>query len=147
LLESTPVTSPPLDANGPLVLIVDDSERNRKLARDVLRAAAFRTIEAASAADAIALADEHLPDVILMDLRLPDMDGAGAAQRLAAGERTSSIPIVVVSSLPVERAGEWYVAAGFAGCLEKPISVRAFPDQVRRYCRGASTPSSDGEAW
>jgi two-component system, cell cycle response regulator DivK len=147
LPESTPVTSPPLDANAPLVLIVDDSDRNRKLARDVLRAAAFRTLEAASALEAIALATEQLPDVILMDLRLPDMDGAVAARMLAAGERTRSIPIVAVSSLPVERSGEWFVAAGFAGCLEKPISVRAFPDQVRRYCRGASTPASGERAW
>jgi two-component system cell cycle response regulator DivK len=127
-------------------LIVDDSERNRKLARDVLRAAAFRTIEAATAAEAIALAREHLPDVVLMDLRLPDMDGTVAARTLAAGERTSGIPIVAVSSLPVEHGGDWFRAAGFAGCLEKPLSVRAFPDQVRRYCRGASTPSSGGRA-
>jgi two-component system cell cycle response regulator DivK len=141
------VTAPSLDANGPLVLIVDDSERNRKLARDVLRAAAIRTIEAASAAEAIALAREHLPDVILMDLRLPDMDGTAAARTLAAEERTSAIPVVAVSSLPVEHGGDWFQAAGFAGCLEKPLSVRAFPDQVRGYCRGASTPSSGGRAW
>lgn len=140
------MTSSPLDANGPLVLIVDDSDRNRKLARDVLRAAAFHTLEAATGSEAIALAAEQLPDVILMDLRLPDMGGVEAARRLAAGERTSSIPIVAVSSLPIERGGDWFVAAGFAGCLEKPISVRAFPDQVRRYCRGASTPSSGGRA-
>jgi two-component system, cell cycle response regulator DivK len=141
------VTSPSPAAPGPLVLIVDDSDRNRKLVRDVLRAAAFHTLEAASGAEAVALAAEHLPDVILMDLRLPDMDGTDAVQQLAAAERTSAIPVVAVSSLPVERGGQWFIAAGFAGCLEKPISVRAFPDQVRRYCGGASTPSSGGRAW
>ena len=61
-------------------LIVDDNERNRKLARDVLRAAGFRTLEAATGAEAIALATEHVPDVILMDLQLPDMDGAEATR-------------------------------------------------------------------
>ena len=72
----------------PLVLIVDDNEKNLKLARDVLRAAGFRTLEAATGAEAIALADEHLPDVILMDLRLPDMDGVDAAgSSEAASER------------------------------------------------------------
>ena len=69
----------------PLVLIVDDNAKNLKLARDVLLAAGFRTLEAATAADGIALADEHLPDVVLMDLRLPDMDGTEAARTLADG--------------------------------------------------------------
>ena len=67
---------------GPLVLIVDDNEKNLKLARDVLRAAGFRTLEAETGAEGIALAAEHVPDVILMDLRLPDMDGADAARTL-----------------------------------------------------------------
>jgi two-component system cell cycle response regulator DivK len=125
-------TSPP--AIEPLVLIVDDNEKNLKLARDVLRAARFRTLEAGSGEEAIALAIEHVPDVILMDLRLPDMDGTEATRRLGDGMRTASIPVVAVSSMPLERGGDWFRAAGFAGCLEKPISVRAFPDQVRRYC-------------
>lgn len=121
-------------AAEPLVLIVDDNEKNLKLARDVLRAAQFRTLEAGSGEEAIALAIEHVPDVILMDLRLPDMDGTEATRRLGDGMRTASIPVVAVSSMPLERGGDWFRAAGFAGCLEKPISVRAFPDQVRRYC-------------
>jgi two-component system cell cycle response regulator DivK len=121
---------------GPLVLIVDDSEKNRKLARDVLRDAAFRTIESASAADGIALATEHLPDVILLDLRLPDMDGTDAVRKLADAARTSRIPVVALSSLPLEDGDDWFLAAGFAGYLGKPISVVEFPDQVRRYCAG-----------
>ncbi len=75
-------------AGRPLVLIVDDSEKNRKLARDVLRAEGFQTLEAASGAEAISLAGEHGPDVILMDLRLPDMDGIDAA-RLLRGRPTN----------------------------------------------------------
>ena len=75
-----------------LVLIVDDHARNLKLARDVLLAAGFRTLVARNGAEAIALAAEHLPDVILMDLRLPDMDGAEAARILADGARTAAIP-------------------------------------------------------
>jgi two-component system cell cycle response regulator DivK len=117
-----------------LVLIVDDNEKNRKLARDVLSAAGFRTLEAATGVEGVELAAEHLPDLILMDLRLPDMDGTDAAQRLGAEARTASIPIVALSSLPLEGGGEWLQAAGFAGWLEKPIMVGEFPDQVRRYC-------------
>jgi two-component system cell cycle response regulator DivK len=121
------------ETRRPLVLIVDDNEKNLKLARDVLRAAGFGTLEAARGADGIALAVEHLPDVILMDIRLPDMDGTDAAQRLGDEVRTASIPVVALSSLRLE-GGDWLQSAGFAGYLEKPISVGEFPDQVRRYC-------------
>jgi two-component system, cell cycle response regulator DivK len=117
-----------------LVLIVDDNERNRKLARDVLRADGFRTVEAASGAEAIALAVGQMPDVILMDLRLPDMDGAEAARKLGADARTARIPVVALSALQVD--AESLSAAGLTGCLEKPISVRDFPQQVRGYCAG-----------
>jgi two-component system, cell cycle response regulator DivK len=120
-----------------LVLIVDDNDKNRKLARDVLRVAGFQTLEAASGAEAMALAAERLPDVILMDLRLPDIDGTEAARRLGDEPLTASIPIVALSSLPIEEGGDWLEAARFAGWLEKPIRVSQFPDQVRRYCADA----------
>jgi two-component system cell cycle response regulator DivK len=118
-----------------VVLIVDDSEKNLKLARDVLRAAGLRTLEATCGADAIRLAEEHLPDVILMDLRLPDMDGAEAARRLGDLPRTATVPVVALSALRLEDGCAWFRTAGFAGFLEKPISVQDFPDQVRHYCR------------
>jgi two-component system, cell cycle response regulator DivK len=118
----------------PLVLIVDDNEQNLKLARDVLRASGFATLEAARGAEGIALAIEYLPDVILMDLGLPDMDGTDAARELGDDARTAQIPVVALSALPLESDGDWYLAAGFAGYLEKPISVGEFPGQVSRYC-------------
>jgi two-component system cell cycle response regulator DivK len=121
----------------PLVLIVDDNQKNLKLARDVLRAAGFRTLEAESGTEAIALAAEQLPDVILMDVRLPDMDGTDAARALGSRARTARIPVVALSALPLEGDGDWFLAAGFAGYLEKPISIREFPDQVRAYCARA----------
>ena len=119
---------------GPLVLVVDDDARNLKLAREVLAAAGIRTLAARTGTEAIALAVEHLPDMILMDLRLPDMDGDEATRRLAAGPRTSAIPVVALSSLTLEDA--WCRETGFAGHLQKPIDVEAFPAEVRRYCTG-----------
>jgi len=119
----------------PLVLIVDDNDRNRKLAGDVLRLAGFRTIEAASAAEGIALATELLPDVILMDLRLPDLDGTEAARMLRAGPRTSRIPVVALTALPIDARDDWLLDAGFAGYIVKPIDTDEFPDVVRRFCR------------
>ena len=120
---------------APLVLIVDDNERNLKLHRDVLRAAGLRTLEAATAAEAIALATAHAPDVILMDIGLPDMDGTDAARALANDPRTARIPVVALTSLRLGDASDRLRAAGFAGYLEKPISVADFPEQVRRYAR------------
>jgi two-component system cell cycle response regulator DivK len=123
------------EAASPLVLIVDDNPRNVKLAGDVLAAAGFRTLEATTGEAGVALADEHLPDVILMDLRLPDMDGTDAAGMLARRSRTASIPVVALTSLTLEDNAAWLRTAGFAGYLEKPIDIEEFPAQVRRYCR------------
>jgi two-component system cell cycle response regulator DivK len=120
-----------------LVLIVDDNEKNMKLARDVLRLGGLRTIEASTGAESILLAAEHLPDVILMDIRLPDMDGTTAAARIREEPRTADIPIVALTSLAMKGDREALLAAGFDGYLEKPISVREFPDQVRSFCRRA----------
>jgi two-component system cell cycle response regulator DivK len=116
------------------VLIVEDDDRNRKLARDVLDAAGFRTMVAVTGAEGIALAREHRPDVILVDLRLPDMGGAEVARTLSHDWRTAPIPVVAMSALSLEGAGDWLEATGFTGAIEKPISVRDFPDEVRTYC-------------
>ena len=118
----------------PLVLIVDDNDRNRKLAGDVLRMARFRTLEAVTAAEGISLASQHLPDVILMDLRLPDLDGTKAARMLRAEPRTSRIPVVAVTALPLDAREDWLFDAGFAGYVIKPIDIDGFPDVIRRFC-------------
>jgi two-component system cell cycle response regulator DivK len=124
---------------GALVLIVDDNEKNVKLARDVLRFAGFETLEAGTGRDGISLAGEHLPDVILMDIRLPDMDGAVAVRSLKDEPRTATIPVVAVTSFAMKGDRERFLAEGFDGYLEKPISVREFPDQVRGYCEARET--------
>ena len=125
-------------ADRPLVLIVDDNDRNRKLAGDVLRLAGFRTLEAKTAADGIALASERLPDVILMDVRLPDVDGPDTARMLRAEPRTARIPVVAMTALRLDGREEWLLDAGFAGYIVKPIDTASFPDVVRRFC--ASDP-------
>jgi two-component system, cell cycle response regulator DivK len=119
---------------SPLVLIVDDNAKNLKLAGDVLVVAGFGTLTAGSGEQAVALAAEQLPDVILMDLRLPDMDGTDAARLLAGDARTASIPVVALTSVALEEASAWLADAGFAGYIEKPIDVETFPQLVRRHC-------------
>jgi two-component system cell cycle response regulator DivK len=117
-----------------LILIVDDNDKNLRLVRDVLRFAGFRTLEAVTGGDGVATAIEQRPDVILMDIRLPDMDGTEAARLLKDEPRTAHIPIVALTSLAMKGDREWFLASGFDGYLEKPISVRELPSQVRAFC-------------
>ena len=116
------------------VLIVEDDPKGRKLAVTVLTAAGFETLEAGTGAEGLTLAAAHAPDVVLMDLRLPDMEGAEAARVLRDDEHTARIPVVAMSALPLDGSGAWLDAAGFAGSIEKPIPIDELPDAVRRYC-------------
>jgi two-component system, cell cycle response regulator DivK len=127
-----------------VALIVDDNAKNRKLAANVLSAAGFLTLEAATGAEGVALATEHRPDVILMDIRLPDMDGREAARTLREDPRTARIPVVAMSALPLEGSGEWLDAAGFVGALEKPIRVTTFATEVRHFCADGPREEHEG---
>jgi CheY-like chemotaxis protein len=113
-----------------LVLIVEDNLRNLKLVRDVLEHVGYRTLEATTAEDGLALAREHRPDLVLMDVQLPGIDGVQALGRLRADPATSGIPVVAVTAFAMKDDGARFVAAGFDGYVEKPISVREFPGQV-----------------
>lgn len=112
-----------------LVLIVDDDDRNRKLARDVLALDGIETLEAESALDGIAMASDRQPHLVLLDLRLPDLDGTEALRRLRAEPATAGLRVVAFTA--VADAGEALLAAGFDGCLEKPIDAFAFAARVR----------------
>jgi two-component system, cell cycle response regulator DivK len=122
---------------GELILIVEDNDKNLKLARDVLQHRGFRTLEAMTAADGIALATEYRPDLVLMDIQLPDADGVSALKRLRAEPSTRSIPVVALTAFAMQTDRERISAAGFDGYLAKPIDIKTFPDQVRRYCETA----------
>lgn len=116
-----------------LILIVDDNENNRKLARDVLEFAGFDTLEATGGIEGVALAQEHLPALVLMDIRMPDLNGTEALKLLREDPRTAGIPIVALTSSTMRGDEQRFLAEGFDGYLAKPISVREFPDQVRGF--------------
>jgi two-component system, cell cycle response regulator DivK len=117
---------------APLVLIVEDNARNMTLVRDVLGYAGYRTLEANDGERGVALARSHQPDLILMDIQLPGMDGVEALARLREDASTAAIPVVALTAFAMEEDRERFLAAGFRGYLEKPLSVRELPGQVAR---------------
>lgn len=119
---------------GRLILIVEDNEKNLKLARDVLQFHGFRTLEAISGEDAVVMARQHLPDLVLMDIALPGIDGVEATRQIKAEPSTAAIPIVALTASVMEADRARFGAAGFAGLIAKPIDVLAFPGQVRAHC-------------
>ena len=116
-----------------LILIVEDNEKNLKLARDVLKFHGFRTIEAADGETGVRLAGEQLPQLILMDIQLPGIDGIETLRRIRSEERTKGIPAVALTASVMSGDRERFDQAGFDGFISKPIDVKAFPTQVRGY--------------
>jgi two-component system cell cycle response regulator DivK len=116
-----------------LILIVDDNANNRKLAHDVLEFAGFSTLVATGGIEGVALAQEHLPALVLMDIRMPDLSGTEALKLLRDDSRTAEIPVVALTSSTMHGDEERFLKEGFDGYLAKPISVKEFPDQVRGF--------------
>jgi two-component system cell cycle response regulator DivK len=121
---------------GEQILVVEDNEKSMKLFRDVLQVKGYRTLEATTGRRAVELATEHPPDLVLMDIQLPDIDGVVALARLRADERTASIPVVALTAQAMEGDRDRFLAAGFDGYLSKPVNVVELIDTVNQYCDG-----------
>lgn len=125
----------------PTILVVEDNALNLKLVRDVLSHAGYRVVEARTGEDGVRMAGEEHPDLVLMDLQLPGIDGSEALRRLRQSEQ-SSVPVVAVTAfaMPEDRARA--LSDGFDAYLEKPVSVRVLPRQVARLLAGEE-PDAD----
>ena len=123
------------------ILVVEDNDRNLKLVRDVLVFAGFEVLEAQTGEQGVAIAETTLPDLVLMDLQLPGIDGAEALRQLRDNPATAELPVVAVTAFAMKEDGERTRQAGFDGYITKPLSVRSLPDQVRNYLtRGGVAP-------
>jgi two-component system cell cycle response regulator DivK len=122
------------------ILVVEDNERNLKLIRDVLQFAGYEIVEATSGEQGVALAQDCEPDLVLMDLQLPQMDGTEALRLLRESPRTRDVPVVAVTAFAMREDRERAFGAGFDGYLQKPISIRALPEQVRGFLAGKGSP-------
>ena len=113
-----------------LILIVEDNEKNLKLVRDVLQVKGFSTIEAGTAEEGIQLAASRKPDLVLMDIQLPGMNGIDALKHLRADKATASIPVVAVTASVMQQDRKLIMEAGFEGYVGKPINIKEFLDAV-----------------
>ena len=127
--------------SGHRILVVEDNERNLKLVRDVLQFAGYEVISACSGEQGVRLAHERRPDLVLMDLQLPAMDGTEALRVLREDPGARRIPVVAVTAFAMKDDRERALLAGFDGYLEKPINVRALPEQVRGYLNRKEHPA------
>jgi two-component system cell cycle response regulator DivK len=116
--------------DGALILIIEDNARNLKLARDILNHAGYETVEAENAEDGLALARARHPDLVLMDVQLPGMDGVQALRRLRSDPETCDIPAIALTAFAMKDDRERFLAAGFDRYVAKPLDIREFPRQV-----------------
>jgi two-component system, cell cycle response regulator DivK len=114
------------------ILIVEDNDKNMKLLRDILRHHGYVTLEATSGRDAVRLAIEHRPDLALMDIRLPDIDGIHALQLMREQPTLDAMRVLAVSASAMPEEQAKVVESGFDGFVAKPISVRHFLETVER---------------
>ena len=114
------------------ILIVEDNEKNMKLARDVLQAKGYATLEAANGEDGVRLALAHKPDMVLMDIQLPDINGVEAFTRIRANADTAHIPVVAFTASVTPMDRNRITDAGFDGFIGKPINLKEFLETVRR---------------
>lgn len=123
------------------ILVVDDNPRNLKLAFDVLEDAGYAVVEAVNAEEAQSMIDRNLPDLILMDIALPGMDGLTLTRKIKANERTKHIRIIALTAFAMKGDDQKALAAGCDGYITKPIDIHQLPVQVAEILGGSGFAS------
>ena len=118
------------------VLIVEDNEKNMKLARDVLQAKGYNTLEAETGEEGVRLAKEKVPDLVLMDIQLPGINGIEAFKQLRADPKTARIPVIALTASVTPTDRSQITAAGFDAFVGKPINLKEFLATVKRLAEG-----------
>jgi len=115
------------------ILIVEDNEKNMKLVRDILQHQGHTTLEAATGTDGVRLAQEQRPDLILMDIQLPDIDGIAALRQIRAQPNLDATPVIAVSASVMPDEQQKVVSSGFDAFITKPIDLKRFRETVQRF--------------
>jgi len=119
-----------------VVLIVEDNDKNMKLARDVLQAKGYSTLEAVTGEEGVRIAKEQRPDLVLMDIQLPGISGIEALKVLRSDTQTESIPVAALTASVTPTDRSQIAQAGFDAFLSKPINLKEFLETVRRLTEG-----------
>ncbi|MEX1147549.1 MAG: response regulator [Sphingomonadales bacterium] len=119
------------------VLIVEDNELNMKLFSDLLGAHGYETIQTKDGMEAVALAEKHRPDLILMDIQLPEISGLDVTRKIKANKDLASIPVVAVTAFAMKGDEEKIREGGCEDYIAKPISVTEFLATVKRFTNRA----------
>jgi two-component system, cell cycle response regulator DivK len=130
-----------MSAPNKRILVVDDNPRNLKLAFDVLEDAGYEVVEAVDAEEAQSMIDRNLPDLILMDIALPGMDGLTLTRKIKANERTKYIRIIALTAFAMKGDDQKALAAGCDGYITKPIDIHQLPVQVAEILGGSGLAS------
>lgn len=125
---------------GEKILLVEDNPMNLELATDLLEAAGYVVIQAGTAEEGIKLARDESPDLILMDVGLPGMDGLEATGVLKQDPATKDIPVIAITAHAMKGDEEKALAVGCAGYITKPIDTREFSKMVTRFIESAGVP-------
>jgi len=115
------------------ILVVEDQEDNRRIVRDLLTSAGYEMIEAATGEEGVALAETHRPDLILMDIQLPGLDGYEATRRIKANPALRGIPVIAVTSYALSGDDARAFEAGCDAYVAKPFSPRALLSKIREF--------------
>jgi CheY-like chemotaxis protein len=125
------------------ILVVEDNPINMELVRDILKAYGFQVSEATNGTECQTWLQTHQPDLILMDIQLPGIDGLTLTQHIRNDDRLKHIPVVALTAYAMKGDLERALAAGCTGVITKPIDTRAFPRQVEAYLQGFSEAEKD----
>ena len=115
------------------ILIVEDNEKNMKLVRDILQHKGYATLEAVTGGEGVRLAVAHRPDLILMDIQLPDIDGIAVLREIRKYAALDAIPVLAVSASVMPDEQQKVVTSGFDAFISKPINLKQFLETVQRF--------------
>jgi two-component system cell cycle response regulator DivK len=122
-------------SNDKTILYIEDNPDNRVLVRRILTVHGYRLLEAEHASKALEILQSEIPDLILMDINMPEMDGYTLTAKLRRMPRLATIPVIALTANVMKGDRERTLEAGCDGYIQKPVDIDAFPDQIAKYIK------------
>jgi two-component system cell cycle response regulator DivK len=120
------------------ILIVEDNDKNRELVKDILDLHGYKVLEAEDGVEGVAMVKEHVPDLVIMDIQMPVMDGITSAKIIKSDPATKGTTMIALTSFAMKGDRERFMDAGFDDYIAKPIDTRKLPELVKKYLAKAA---------